>query len=208
MQVWPRGCAPNATPASPIPCRFGSAVAHQTPPCASCPLQGLVQHVPPAPAPTPAPAGPCRYGTAVEQAVVDIGVAIAAEHPQGDDGDGIGGAVVLGCFVAGFLGLAAYAARNSFKQQRQYDDCRAKLEALRRDQARLTAGGTYNPTSCPICLEDFDLPPGQQVRRREVRIGLLQQIRAGHALFGPQMCGRLAREFVQQACGSQVAHPG
>ncbi len=34
-------------------------------------------------------------------------------------------------------------------------DCKSKLEKLKRDQAALR-NHSYNPTSCPVCLEDFE----------------------------------------------------
>ena len=42
-------------------------------------------------------------------------------------------------------------------------DCKSKLDKLKRDQAALRAN-SYNPTSCPVCLEDFatDLDTAQR----------------------------------------------
>lgn len=101
----------------------------------------------------------------MERAVVDIGLALAGKIsvPAAvvpSPGSERAGAIITLLVVGGFFTAVVLLIRNGWSQQAQYNDCKAKLEKVRRDQERLSAGQTFNPTSCPICMEDFDPASG------------------------------------------------
>jgi len=101
-----------------------------------------------------------RYSDAVERAVADIGLSLAGKYVRPEEGGGSAGLLIPLIFFA-LVGVCIYfAVKVSRRQQADYNNCRAKLEKLKRDQERLQQGGSYNPTSCPVCLEDFDVPVG------------------------------------------------
>jgi hypothetical protein len=95
----------------------------------------------------------------VESALVDIGLALAGKlsYPESEP-PGLGVFLISGTVIASFVALLIMSLRNGWTEQRRYNDCKAKLDKLKGDQARLQGSHTYNPTSCPVCLEDFDIP--------------------------------------------------
>ncbi|GLC71832.1 hypothetical protein PLESTF_001171900 [Pleodorina starrii] len=97
-----------------------------------------------------------RYNEAVERAVVDIGLALAGRpvEPEGGKGRWWEELLGLGIFGSVVCAFIFFATRTEAHKRRRYQDCKAKLEKLKRDQAAIRAN-TYNPTSCPVCLEDF-----------------------------------------------------
>ncbi|KAG2431742.1 hypothetical protein HXX76_009238 [Chlamydomonas incerta] len=107
-----------------------------------------------------------RFGDAVERGVVNIGLALAG-RPVAPGADakpwGWDDALGLGIFASIVGGLIYFSSRSARRQQRRYSDCKSKLDKLKRDQAALRAN-SYNPTSCPVCLEDFatDLDSAQR----------------------------------------------
>ncbi|KAG2491015.1 hypothetical protein HYH03_010687 [Edaphochlamys debaryana] len=86
-----------------------------------------------------------RYDEAVERAVVDIGLALAGRPVEPPQGHVVRSGILSGGYVPNWPIW-------------RYRDCRSKLEKLKRDQAALHAN-SYNPTSCPVCLEDFSPDP-------------------------------------------------
>ncbi|GAX79821.1 hypothetical protein CEUSTIGMA_g7261.t1 [Chlamydomonas eustigma] len=100
-----------------------------------------------------------KYDQAVESALVDIGLALACKlSSRESEPHGLGVFLISGSVIASFAALLISSLRNGWKEQRRYNDCKAKLDKLKHDQSRLQGGQTYNPTSCPVCLEDFDVP--------------------------------------------------
>ncbi|KXZ41529.1 hypothetical protein GPECTOR_413g260 [Gonium pectorale] len=103
------------------------------------------------------------YDDAIERAVMDIGLALAGRRvePQPDRGNSFSkdDGIALGVFALAAGAMFSAAFWNDRRRRRRYNDCRSKLEKLKRDQAALRAG-SYNPTSCPVCLEDFTPEPG------------------------------------------------
>ncbi|GFR48941.1 hypothetical protein Agub_g10948 [Astrephomene gubernaculifera] len=97
-----------------------------------------------------------KYDEAVERAVVDIGLALAGRpvEPEGEQTSGWEEVTSLGIFASVAGGLIWWASRMESRKRRRYQDCKSKLEKLKRDQAAMRAR-SYNPTSCPVCLEDF-----------------------------------------------------
>ncbi|GIL52991.1 hypothetical protein Vafri_8709 [Volvox africanus] len=103
-----------------------------------------------------------RYDEAVERAVVDIGLALAGRpvEPEGGKSTGWEEWLAFGLFGAAVSGIVFFGGRTELRKRKRYQDCKSKLEKLKRDQAAVRSN-TYNPTSCPVCLEDFtDVPPG------------------------------------------------
>ncbi|GIL83335.1 hypothetical protein Vretimale_11310 [Volvox reticuliferus] len=103
-----------------------------------------------------------RYDEAVERAVVDIGLALAGRPVEPESGKGPWWEewLAFGIFGTAVSGIIFLGTRTEFRKRKRYKDCKSKLEKLKRDQAAVRSN-TYNPTSCPVCLEDFtDVPPG------------------------------------------------
>ncbi|KAG1655863.1 hypothetical protein FOA52_012513 [Chlamydomonas sp. UWO 241] len=94
-----------------------------------------------------------NYDAAVENTVVALGQALAAPEPSG------GSWFLPLAMISAFLGFVIWGARGDMRRQSTFSDAKSKLERLKRDQSSLRSGATYNPSSCPICLEDFDAPP-------------------------------------------------
>lgn len=99
-----------------------------------------------------------QYDVAVEKAVSELGQALATMPSKPSAWEDLSGYLFLGGFLSLFGGLFYWSARNSHRQQQAYKSCRTRLEELKKLQERLQAGESFNPTSCPICLEDYDPP--------------------------------------------------
>lgn len=91
---------------------------------------------------------------AVETMVLDIGLALAGQVPAATAADFWDGFVFYGVLLG--VGAAfVWSFVGNYRSRRRYQDCRSKLEKLKRDQAAMRARA-YHATSCAICLEDFD----------------------------------------------------
>jgi len=98
-----------------------------------------------------------RYDEAMQYAVVNTGLALAGKSLAPDGNKEHQGWVLL-VFLSVFAGFGFWAFRQSRRESNRYKACNTVLARIKRDQAALQSG-SYTVTSCPICLEDFQMPP-------------------------------------------------
>ncbi|KAF6250917.1 TLP18.3, Psb32 and MOLO-1 founding proteins of phosphatase-domain-containing protein [Scenedesmus sp. NREL 46B-D3] len=98
-----------------------------------------------------------RYADAVLEAVQQLGLLVSGQTPDkpGIDSDDGWGIFAFFCMiVTTVIGWAWYSQS---KQNARFERCANKLNSIKRDQAAIRSR-QYAATSCPICLEDFDVP--------------------------------------------------
>jgi uncharacterized membrane protein YgcG len=99
-----------------------------------------------------------NYDAAVENAVIDIGLALAGAdlRPHKDESESIW---PLAAFLSIFSSVIGFTLWSSHKEKRQRRSAQAILDKLMREQATAVSTGRYPAVSCPICFDDFEAPP-------------------------------------------------
>jgi len=91
-------------------------------------------------------------------------------------------------------------------RRRQWARCRQQLSAVEADRARVRAG-SYEPTSCAICLEDFPAGTAERWRKNEPALPGVEHLRCGHAYHSPCITKWLERNASCPIC-RESQHPG
>eukprot|EP00891_Asterochloris_glomerata_P009350 jgi/Astpho2/9350/fgenesh1_pg.00142_%23_25_t len=97
-----------------------------------------------------------KYDGAVAQGVADVGLILAGEAPdidQGESGwfDWLAGGAVLGLFGA-VIGRTCWTGA---KRRRESRRCKELLEKLKHEQEHAMRHSRYPAASCPICFDDL-----------------------------------------------------
>ena len=91
-------------------------------------------------------------------------------------------------------------------RRRQWARCRQQLSAVEADRARVRAG-SYEPTSCAICLDDFPEGTAERWRANEPALPGVEHLRCGHTFHAPCITRWLERNASCPIC-RESQYPG